>query len=149
MKIIIASDHGAYELKEAIRKYLTDKGFDLYDDGIYADTDRTNCHYPEIAAKAAKRVASGEFDYGIILCGTGIGVSITANKINGIRAAHVGCEYDARYTRLHNDANILCIGGRTMGEGAACEIAEIFLTTEFSHGERHQKRIDMIAALEK
>ncbi len=149
MKVIIASDHGAFELKEAVKKYLTEKGFDIYDDGIYAETDRSNCHYPEIAAKAARKVASGEFKYGIILCGTGIGVSIAANKIKGIRAAHVGCEYDAKYTRLHNDANVLCMGGRTMGEGAACEIAEIFLTTEFSGGERHIKRINMISELEK
>ena len=149
MKVIIASDHGAYELKEAMKKYLIDLGYDIYDDGIYADTDRTNCHYPEIAAKAARKVAAGEYKYGIILCGTGIGVSIAANKIKGIRAAHVESVYDAKYTRLHNDANILCMGGRTVGEGAACEIAEVFLTTEFSGGERHMKRINMIAELEK
>ncbi len=148
MKIAIGSDHGGIEMKKVLIEYLTEKNYELYDIGIYDTLDPEKCHYPLIAEKMGKTIASGECNRGILICGTGIGISIAANKMKGIRAAHVGCEFDAKYTRLHNDANVLCLGGRTLGDGVACEIAEVFLTTPFSGGERHQKRIDMITALE-
>ena len=135
-------------MKHALIEYLTKKGYEMLDIGIYDTKDPEQCHYPLIAEKMGKTIQSGECELGILICGTGIGISIAANKMRGIRAAHVGCEFDAKYTRLHNDANVLCLGGRTMGEGVACEIAEIFLSTPFSGDERHCTRINMIADME-
>ena len=148
-KIIIGSDHAGFELKEKIGEYLRQSGYSPEDIGIHkkpADTE--NCHYPLIAREAARRIVSGEFPLGILVCGTGIGMSIAANKVRGIRAAAVGSVTDARYARSHNDANILCLGERTMGEKTALEIVEKFLSTDFESEERHRKRIAMIAEME-
>lgn len=149
MKVAIGSDHGGLDMKAALIKFLTGKGYEMLDIGIYDTKDPEQCHYPLVAERMGKTIQNGECELGILICGTGIGISIAANKMRGIRAAHVGCEFDAKYTRLHNDANVLCLGGRVLGEGVACEIAETFLTTPFSGGERHQKRINMIAELEE
>ncbi len=149
MKVAIGSDHGGLDMKQTLLMYLAKKNYEMVDIGIYDTNDPEKCHYPLIAEKMGEVIQSGECELGILICGTGIGISIAANKMKGIRAAHVGCEFDAKYTRLHNDANVLCLGGRTMGEGVACEIAEIFLSTPFSEGERHKTRIAMIKALEE
>ncbi len=148
MKIAIGSDHGGFEMKKVLVKYLSEKNYDIKDVGIYDVVDREKCHYPLIAEEMGKVIASGECRLGILVCGTGIGISIAANKINGIRAARVCDHFDAKYSRLHNDANVLCLGGRTLGDALACEIADVFLTTEFSGSDRHQRRIDMVTKLE-
>lgn len=144
-KIIIGADHGGFELKGHIVKYLVEQGFEVEDVGTYSEE---SCDYPDIAQKLAKRVASGEFEKGILICGTGIGISISANKIKGIRAALCGDVYSAKMTRKHNDANILCMGGRVIGRELAFMIVDTFLNTEFEGG-RHQRRIDKIHNLEK
>ncbi|MDP4109353.1 MAG: ribose 5-phosphate isomerase B [Bacillota bacterium] len=142
----IGSDHAGFSLKEIIVKYLAQKGFEFVDYGTF---DAASCHYPEYAEKVADAVADGRHPLGILICGTGVGMSIAANKIPGIRAAAVSDYFSAKYTRLHNDANILCLGERITGPGAACEIAEIFLTTLFEGGERHRTRLDIVSAIEK
>jgi len=149
LKVAIGSDHGGLDMKQTLILYLTKKGYEMMDIGIYDAQDPEKCHYPPVAEKMGKTIQSGACEQGILICGTGIGISIAANKMKGIRAAHVSSEFDAKYTRLHNDANVLCLGGRTMGEGLACEIAEVFLSTPFSGDERHKKRIQMIADLEE
>ncbi len=141
----IGADHGGFALKETIKKYLAGKGFEITDYGTF---DTASCNYPDIAEKLADAVAGGRHPLGILVCGTGIGMSMAANKVPGIRAAAVSDYFGAKYTRLHNNANILCLGERVTGPGAACEIAELFLTTPFEGG-RHQTRIDLIEAIEK
>lgn len=141
----IGSDHAGFSLKEIIKKYLIDKGFEITD---YGSFDASRCNYPDFAEKVAEAVAAGKHPMGILVCGTGIGMSMSANKVPGIRAAAVTEYFGARYTRLHNDANIVCLGERITGPGAACEIAELFLTTEFEGG-RHQERVDLIMGIEK
>ena len=143
--IALAADHGGYYLKEAIKKHLELKGIEFKDFGTY---DTSSVDYPVYAEKAARAVAGGECRFGIICCGTGIGVSMTANKIKGIRAAVVTNEFCAEMTRRHNDANILCMGGRVIDENTAVKLADIFLNTPFDGG-RHSKRVDMIKELEK
>ena len=144
MKIAIGSDHGGFHLKKAIIKYLFEKGHTIQDFG----TDSTkSVDYPDIAAPVARSVASGVNEFGILICGTGIGMSITANKIKGVRAAVCTDYYSTKYTRLHNDSNILCIGERVLGYGVAMELVKTFLETEYEGG-RHQARIDKISALE-
>lgn len=140
IKIIIGSDHAGYRLKTKISEYLTNKGYDLYDAGSY-NTD--SCDYPLIAQKVANKVASDEYEKGILICGTGIGMSIAANKIKGIRAAVVSDTCSAKMSRLHNNSNILCLGERIVGEELAKDIVDIWLTSEFL-GDRHAKRIAMI-----
>ena len=145
MKVAMGSDHGGYTLKQTVKGYLQQKGYEIVDFG----TDSTqSCDYPVYAEKVAESVAKGECELGILICGTGIGMSMAANKVTGIRAAVVGDYFSAKYTRLHNNANILCMGERVTGPGAACEIAELFLTTEFEGG-RHERRIEKIKQLEK
>ena len=144
MKIAIGCDHGGFEHKNAIAEHLKERGFEVTDFGIY---ENKSVDYPEIALKLANSVAAGENTLGILVCGTGIGMSIAANKVNGIRAAAVSDHFSAKYTRLHNNANILCLGGRVIGIGTAIELADIFVKTEFEGG-RHQRRIDKITALE-
>ena len=142
--IALASDHGAYELKEALKKLLDKKGLSWKDFG----TDSSeSCDYPDYAGPAAEAVASGECDRGIICCTTGIGVSITANKVKGIRFALVGDLMSARLTREHNDTNVLAIGAGVTGEMLALQIAETWLDTEFAGG-RHQRRVDKLMAYE-
>ena len=137
--IAIASDHAGYELKEKLKKHLEEKGFEYRDFGTYGTE---SCDYPVFAKKACSAVISGECEKAVLVCGTGIGVSMAANKIKGIRAAVCSDTYSAKYTRLHNNANALCMGARVIGEGLAAEITDIFLTTPFEGG-KHQRRIDM------
>ena len=140
IKIVIGSDHAGYRLKTKISEYLTNKGYDLYDAGTY-NTD--SCDYPLIAKKVANKVGSAEYEKGILICGTGIGMSIAANKIKGIRAAVVSDTCSAKMSRLHNNSNILCLGERIVGEELAKDIVDIWLMSEFL-GDRHAKRIEMI-----
>lgn len=144
MKIAIGCDHGGFEHKNAIAEHLKERGFEVTDFGIY---ENKSVDYPEIALKVANSVASGENTLGILVCGTGIGMSMAANKVNGIRAAAVSDHFSAKYTRLHNNANILCLGGRVIGVGTALELADLFVDTEYEGG-RHQRRIDMITEIE-
>ena len=145
MKIVLASDHGGFELKEAIKTYLKNKGNELIDIGVY---DTNSVDYPDYGKRAALIVANNEADRGIIVCGTGIGISIAANKIKGIRCALCTNEYMARMSRLHNNANMLALGGRVVGVGLALSMVDVWLATEFEGG-RHEKRINKISEIEK
>lgn len=142
--IALGADHGGYELKEAIKKHLLEKGVEVMDFGTNSPE---SVDYALIAAKLGKSVAAGECERGILCCGTGIGISMAANKVKGIRAACCSDYFSAKYTRLHNDANVLCMGGRVIGAGLALELVEVFLETEFEGG-RHQRRVDQITAIE-
>ena len=143
--IAIGSDHGGYALKQQLMKHLTDLGLEYKDYGTYSEE---SCDYPIYAETVARAVAGGEAERGILICGTGIGMSMAANKIHGIRCALCGDCYSAELTRRHNDANILALGARVLGEGLAEKIMDTFLTTEFEGG-RHARRIGLIADLEK
>ena len=145
MKIAIGCDHGALALKNKVVEHLTKRGFEVKDFGT--DT-YDSCDYPDFAGAAAKAVASGECERGIVLCTTGIGVSIAANKVKGIRCALLSDLMSARMTREHNDTSMMAIGAAVVGEGLALEIVDTWLDTEFSHNERHQRRIDKVMALE-
>ena len=144
MKIAIGCDHGALDLKNKVIAHLTAKGYEVVNFGT--DT-LDSCDYPDFAGPAAKAVASGECDKGIVLCTTGIGVSITANKVKGIRCALLSDVMSARMTRQHNDTNMMAIGAAVVGEMLALEIVDTWLDTEFEGG-RHQRRIDKMMALE-
>lgn len=146
MKIAIACDHGALALKNKVMAHLTNKGYEVVNFGT--DT-LDSCDYPDFAAPAAKAVASGECEKGIVLCTTGIGVSITANKVDGIRCALLSDLMSARLTRQHNDTNMMAMGAGVVGEMLALEIVDTWLGTEFSGEPRHQRRIDKVMALEK
>ncbi len=142
--IAIACDHGGYKLKLAIEKYFEEKRITYRDFG----TDNENsCDYADFAKKVAYSVKNGESDFGILVCGTGIGMSLAANKVKGIRAAVCSDYFSAKYTRLHNDANILCLGQRVLGEGLALELVDVFLNTSFEGG-RHADRIAKISDIE-
>lgn len=145
MKVAIACDHGALDLKNAIIAHLQNKGIDVKDFGT---NSLDSCDYPDFAAPAAKAVASGECDKGIVLCTTGIGVSITANKVKGIRCALLSDEMSARMTREHNNTNMMAMGAGVVGQMLALDIVDTWLGTRFSHEERHQRRIDKMMALE-
>ena len=145
MKIAMACDHGAVELKNKLKAHLQEKGMEVVDFGTHT-TD--SCDYPDYIVPAAQAVASGECDRGIVLCTTGIGVSIVANKIKGIRCALLSDTVTARLTREHNDTNMMALGAGVTGPMLAQEIVDIWLATEFSHAERHQRRIDKVMALE-
>lgn len=145
MKIAMACDHGAVELKNKLKAHLQEKGMEVVDFGTHT-TD--SCDYPDYIAPAAQAVASGECERGIVLCTTGIGVSIVANKIKGIRCALLSDTMTARLTREHNDTNMMALGAGVVGPMLAQEIADVWLETEFSHSERHQRRIDKVMALE-
>lgn len=145
MKIAIGCDHGGLEHKNAIIAHLKERGFEVENFGT--DT-LDSVDYPDIAVKVCNAVVSHECERGILVCGTGIGMSIAANKVKGIRAAALSDHFSAKYTRLHINANILCLGGRVIGIGTALELTDIFTDTEYEGG-RHQKRLDKIAALEK
>lgn len=142
--IAIGCDHGGYELKLEVIKHLEEKGVQFIDCGCSGEA----VDYPDIAAATCAKVLSGECDKAILICGTGIGISMAANKIKGIRAALCGDWYSAKFTRLHNDANALCMGGRVIGAGLACEIVDIFLDTEFEGG-RHARRVEKVMKLEE
>jgi len=138
-KIIIGSDHGGFNLKTEIIKHLEELGYEVSDLGCYS---KESCDYPLIAKSVAEKVLDSN-SRGILICGTGIGVSIAANRYKGIRASHCTDTFTARMTRMHNDSNILCLGERITGVGLALDIVDIWLNTDFEGG-RHQKRIDMI-----
>ena len=143
--IAIACDHGALELKEVLKAHLEKRGLEYKDFGTYT---ADSCDYPDFGAAAAKAVASGECDRGIVMCTTGIGISITANKVKGIRCALLSDKMSARLTRQHNDTNMMALGAACVGEKLALEIVDTWLDTEFEGG-RHQRRVDKIKALEE
>lgn len=143
--IAIGSDHGGYALKTAVTRLLDEKGLEYKDFGTM---DETSCDYPVYAEKVGRAVASGECGRGILVCGTGIGISIAANKVRGIRAALCSDCYSAEMARAHNDANILALGGRVVGEGPALRIVEAFLDTPFEGG-RHARRVALIHEIEE
>ena len=146
MRIAIACDHGARALKNKVADHLKEQGHEVTDFGTYT---LDSCDYPDYAAQAAQAVADGACDRGIVMCTTGIGVSITANKVKGIRCALLSDVMSARMTREHNDTNMMAIGAAVTGEMLALEIVDTWMATEFSHGPRHQRRIDKMMALEK
>ena len=143
MKLALGSDHAGYLLKSAIKAHLEKKDIEFTDFGTFK---MDSVDYPEFSYKVSQAVASGDYDLGILICGTGIGMSITANKIKGIRAAVVHSIETAKLSRLHNNANVLCLGGRILEEDDACKIVDIWLTTSFEGG-RHEKRINLIPKL--
>lgn len=145
MKIGIGCDHGGVNHKEAIKEHLSALGHEVIDYGTERDVP---ADYPDIAEKVSRAYLGGEFDRGILICGTGIGMSIAANKIDGIRAAHVTDTFSARMSREHNNAQIICLGERITGPGLAIDIVDAYLESEFAGG-RHQRRVDKIMNLEK
>ena len=146
MKIAIGCDHGALDLKNKVVDHLKNQGHQVTDFGTYT---LDSCDYPDYAARAARAVAEGVCDRGIVLCTTGIGVSIAANKVKGIRCALLSDVMSARMTREHNDTNMMAIGAGVVGQMLALEIVDTWIGTEFSHNERHQRRINKVMALEK
>lgn len=146
MKVAIGSDHGGVALKAEIIAYLEANGYEYEDFGT---NDTKSVDYPTYGLAVAEAIKDGKADRGILVCGTGIGIGISANKVPGIRCAMVSDAYSAQMTREHNDANMISLGGRTLGGGLAVTIVEKFLTTEFSGDVRHQRRIDMITDIEK
>ena len=143
-KLVIGCDHAAPELKAIVRDHLIERGFDVVDVGTHT-TD--SCNYPDYAHALCSKIQSGECELGILICGTGIGMSMAANKHKGIRAACCSDTFSARLTRLHNDANVLCFGARVVGQGLAIDLADAFVDAEFEGG-KHQKRIDMFVDIE-
>jgi ribose 5-phosphate isomerase B len=145
MKIILGSDHAGFGLKEACKRFLENSGVhQVHDAGVIS---RESSDYPKTAHKVAQAVSRGEYDRGVLICGSGLGMSMTANRHRGVRAALCHNLYSARLSRLHNDANILAMGERVLGEGLALEILDVFLNTEFE-GDRHKRRIDQIDDVE-
>ena len=144
MRIVVASDHAGFCQKDVICDFVRGLGHEVEDLGPET-ADRVD--YPDFADKVARRVSEGTADRGILICGTGIGISMAANKVKGVRAACCSDYFSAKFTRLHNDANILCMGGRVVGPGLANEMVDVFLNTEFEGG-RHQRRVDQITAIE-
>ena len=139
--LAIGSDHGGFELKEKVISHLKQRGFEVKDFGTY---ENKSCDYPVYGRAVAESVASGESDKGIVICTTGLGISMTANKVKGIRCAVCSDTVSAKLTRLHNDANVLSMGAGIIGENLAISIVDTFLDTEFSGEERHQRRINQI-----
>lgn len=144
MRVAIGADHAGYALKETLATYMRERGIEVIDFGTHGPDP---VDYPDYARVVAEAVARGEADFGVLICGTGVGMAITANKVAGIRAAAVSDVYSARMSRAHNDANILCMGGRVVGPGLAIEILETWLRTPFEGG-RHARRVEKIRALE-
>jgi ribose 5-phosphate isomerase B len=145
MKIVIASDHGGYVLKEHIKKYLEENNYDVEDVGTHS---LESVDYPDFAQKVAEAVAQGQYDRGILICGTGLGISIAANKVRGIRAAVVSESFSAKMSRLHNNANVLALGGRVVGPDLATEIVDVWINTPFEGG-RHERRVNKIMDIER
>ena len=143
--IVIGSDHGAFELKAVLKEHLAAKGIAVEDCGTF---DGNSVDYPDIAEQVCEKVKSGQFEFGILLCGTGIGISIAANKIDGIRCGLVNNEYSAEKAKQHNNANVIAMGGRVLGPDLAKNILDAFMNASFEGG-RHQNRIDKVHALEK
>ena len=145
MKVAIGSDHAGFDYKEAIKKHLEDKGFQIIDKGTYS---KESVDYPVFGEAVGKAVSSGEADMGIVICGTGIGISISANKVPGVRAALCTNEYMARMARKHNNANVLALGARVLGIDLALGIVDQFFSTDFEGG-RHERRVNLIMNIEK
>lgn len=145
MKVAVGCDHGGFSLKNEVIKHLESKGFECKDFGTYSED---SCDYPDISIKVAESVVSKECELGVLVCGTGIGISIAANKVPGIRAALCGDTFSAKATRQHNNANILALGQRVTGTGLALEIVDAFFSSEFEGG-RHENRISKISAIEE
>ena len=144
-KIIIGCDHGGFELKQEVIAHLTKRGIEVTDVGTYSTE---SCNYPDYACALCARIQSGEFERGILICGTGIGISIAANKHDGIRAACCSDTFSARLTREHNDANILCFGARVVGEGLALDLVDAFLGAEYLNNGNHVVRVGMLTDIE-
>ena len=144
MKVVIGSDHAGYSLKEAIKKHLEAAGHEVMDKGT---NDTSSCHYPIYAEAVANAIVAGEAERGVLVCGTGIGMSIAANKVKGIRCAHCPDVMSAEMTRRHNDANVIAIGAGMVGMNVAKRMVEVFLATEFEGG-RHQRRVDLMMEIE-
>ena len=144
MKLAIGCDHGGFLLKESVKKFLDEREVEYKDFGCY---DEKSVDYPLVAEEVANAIVSGEFERGLLFCGTGIGISISANKVKGIRAACCSDCFSAKATRQHNDANILCMGGRVVGPGLANDMVALFLDTPFEGG-RHKRRINLIKDIE-
>lgn len=145
MKIAVACDHGALDLKNKVKAHLEEQGHEVEDFGTHT---LASCDYPDYAAPAARAVAEGKCDKGIVMCTTGIGVSVVANKIDGVRCALLHDLMTAKLTREHNDTNVMALGAGVVGEMLALQLVDTWLGTEFSHNERHQRRIDKVMALE-
>lgn len=145
MKLALGCDHGGYLLKEEVKKHLDAKGVEYVDFGCHSTE---SCDYPDMADAPCKAVTDGDCTFALLFCGTGIGISIAANKHRGIRAACCSDCFSARATRMHNDANVLCMGGRVVGAGLACQMVDEFLSASFDGG-RHQRRVDKLTALEQ
>ena len=145
MKIVIGCDHAATELKETVKAHLTAKGYDVTDVGTYSSD---SCHYPVYAHAACEKILNGECELGILICGTGIGMSMAANKHKGIRAACCSDTFSARLTREHNDANILCFGARVVGQGLALDLVDAFLGAEYLNNGNHVTRVAMLSDIE-
>jgi ribose 5-phosphate isomerase B len=143
----MGSDHAGYDLKAVVKQSVQEWGHEVVDMGSHAGQGSVD--YPDYARAVAMAVARGEYDRGILICGTGLGVSITANKVPGVRAALCHETYTARMSRTHNDANVLCMGGRVVGEGVAMEVVQVWLETAFSGVDRHRRRVGKICALER
>jgi ribose 5-phosphate isomerase B len=141
MKISLASDHGGFDLKEKVKEHLTKRGFEVKDFGT---NDKSSCDYPDFGRPAAEAVANGECELGVLICTTGIGMSMVANKVKGVRAALCGNSTSASLTRLHNDANVLVLGAGIVGENLAMDIVDTFMDTPFSGDERHARRVGKI-----
>lgn len=146
MIIGLGADHAGYHLKNIVRSYLQQQGITVRDFGTHTDSP---CDYPDFALMVANSVAQGECDLGILICGTGVGMSISANKVKGIRAAHAQDTVTARLSRQHNDANVLCMGGRIIGAELAMDIVNAFLNASFTNEERHVRRVHKVKMLEK
>lgn len=144
--IVLTSDHAGYLLKEVIKKHLTEKGVEVLDVG---PDEPAPCDYPDMALKATAAILSGRCDKGVLVCGTGVGMSMAANKVPGIRAAVCSDTFSARMTRAHNDANVLCVGERVVGPGLACDLVDIFLATPFENAGNHPRRVGLIADIEQ
>ena len=144
MKLVIGSDHGGYELKLELIEHLKERGFEINDIGC---NSTASCDYPIYAKALTEEINSGRADLGILVCGTGIGMSMAANKVDGIRAALCHDVFSAEATRSHNNANVLCMGARVIGAGLACLIADTFVDTPFSYDERHIRRLSMYSKI--
>lgn len=143
--LAIGSDHGGYELKQEVLKHLEERGVEVKDFGCFSPE---SVDYSDVALEVCNSVVSKEADLGILICGTGIGMSMAANKVKGIRAACCSDTFSAKFTRLHNDANVLCFGGRVVGPGLALQLVDAFLDNDFEGG-RHQRRVDKVMAIEQ
>ena len=146
MKIVLGCDHAGYNMKDAVKKHIESKGYEVVEVGTFSSD---SCHYPVFASAACKKILDGECELGVLICGTGIGMSIAANKHKGIRAACCSDVFSARLTREHNDSNILCFGERVVGIGTALDLVDAFLGAEYLNNGNHVTRVAMLADIEK